>query len=264
MGALAENSVVISARDEASCFVPIGKQMELDLQTVDAILAGESPHLKMYAQSDLPALELGDFRNCSDRVLDHLVSNIGPLDLFWFGIEDLPRAHAQKLSQLSTYNLYLPQLNCLDEEAAKVLGAAEWPLGHAPILDFELRSPISEKTALGLVAGYRCDVLTLDLPSISLGVARALMAQAGELCLRVESQSLTAELARVLSKHRGYHLTAYLGLEQLDETFCGMAIRNGLGSNPGKRLGISRKRGRVILCDVDMWSFTDEDDWPPD
>lgn len=236
--------------------------MELDLQTVDAILAGESPYLKTYSQSELPALELGDFRKCSDRVLDHLVSNIGPLNLLWLGIEDLPEVHAQKLSQLSTYNLYLPQLNCLDEEAAKVLGAAEWPLGHAPILDFELRSPISEKTALGLIAGYRCDVLTLDLPSISLGVARTLMAQAGDLCLSVESQSLTAELARVLSKHRGYHLTAYLGLEQLDETFRGTAIRTALGSNPRKRLGIGRRTGRVVLCDIDMWSFTDEDDWP--
>lgn len=232
--------------------------MELDLQTVDAILAGESPYLKTYAQTDLPALELGDFRHCSDHVLDRLVSNIGPLNYFWLGVEDLPHGHALKLKALWTYHIGFPGLNCLHEDTARALVVDDWPLGHAPILEFALRDPLSEEVAQAIV-DQRCEgMLSLKLPSISSNVARLLMAQLGELFLIVSNQSLTAEIARIFSRHRGYRLTAWLGLESVNETFQGQAIRHALASNPVKRFGVSRQQGRIVIGDIDMWSSGDD------
>lgn len=240
----------------------LGKPMELDLQTVDAILAGQSPYLKTHARSELPSLDLHEFSCCSDSVLERLVSNIGPLDYFWLGVECLPLEHALKLKRLRTFHIGFPNLICLHEAPARLMAADDWPLGNAPILEFGVRTPLSDEVAGALVQNP-CDgmMLSLDLPSISLDVVRLLMPRPAYLYLHVDNEQLTADLAKAFSRHRGYFLTVFIDLGLVDETFRGMAIRKALGSNSRKRWSINRRRSRLVVYDFDEdWV---EDDFEP-
>lgn len=180
--------------------------MELELQTVDAILSGESPYLETYDHSERPWLDLREFRRCSDSVFERLVSNIGPLGYFWLGLEEMPLGQALRLRRLQIDVLFLTNLSRLDDDAAHTLG--DWGFGRKPIRNFKIAAPLSQGAARGLVgkmiSGDSCDrPLDLSLPSLSPEVADRLRHHTHELGLHICGEALTPEVAALLAKHAG-------------------------------------------------------------
>lgn len=238
----------------------LGKLMELDLQTVDAILSGESSYLSTFPQFDLPSLDLSNFRRCSDSALDRLVSHIGPLDYFFFGVEDLPLGHALKLRRLKIGFLTLPNLVSLDDDAAYALGG--WEFGSKPIRTFDITRPISAKAARGLVGkappAESCDSpLHISLLSLSPDVADALRQHTHELSLSIRDGELTPEVAEILAKHDGYELQIWLPHKISEEA------QIALSRNPSKRISIQKDGALIYVVDCDWWSSSYEERMPP-
>lgn len=234
--------------------------MELDLQTVDAILAGESPYLTLHQHSNLPWLDLSDFRSCTDTALDRLVSHIGPLEYFWLGVEDLPLGHALKLRRLKTGLLDLPNLISLDDDAAYALGG--WEFGGRPIRTLHIGSPLSAKAARGLVGKAlpkdMCDSpLHLSLPLLSPMVADCLRQQTHELSIGIRDDELTPEVAEILAKHDGYELQIWLP-RRISE-----AAQLALSGNPRKRVSIQKDGTLIYVVDCSWWSSSYEEWKPP-
>lgn len=234
--------------------------MELDLQTVDAILSGESTYLTLHQHSNLPWLDLSDFRSCADTALDRLVSDIGPLEYFWLGIEDLPLGHALKLRRLKTGLLALPHLIGLDDDAAYALGA--WEFGGRPIRTLDIGSPLSVKAARGIVGKAppkdMCDSpLHLSLPSLSPMVADCLRQHTHELSVGIRDDELTPEVAEILAKHDGYELQIWLP-RRISE-----AAQLALSGNPSKRVSIQKDGTLIYVVDCSWWSSSYEEQKPP-
>lgn len=233
--------------------------MELDLQTVNTILSGESSYLSTFPQSELPSLDLSNFRSCSDAALDCLVSRIGPLEYFWFGVEDLPLGHALKLRRLKIGLLALPNLISLDDDAAYALGG--WEFGSKPIRTFDIDRPISAKAARGLVGkalpAESCDSpFGISLPSLSTDVADALRQHTHELSISIRNEELTPEVAEILAKHDGYELQIWLP-HSISE-----AAQLALSRNPSKRISIQKEGTLIYLVDCDWWSSSYEERKP--
>lgn len=154
--------------------------MELDMNTVEAILSGESPYRSVMPGSDLPTLDLTDFRHCSDAALARLVAHIGPLDYCWLGVEDLSLGNALKLRRLEVSVLTLTNLKSLDESAAYALGRCD----YLRVLNLRKASTLSLKAARGLVGmgsteGAYSSELNISLPSMSPEVADILRHSTG-------------------------------------------------------------------------------------
>lgn len=234
--------------------------MELDLQTVDAILSGESTYLTLHQHSNLPWLDLSDFRSCTDTALDRLVSDIGPLEYFWLGIEDLPLGHALKLRRLKIGLLALPNLISLDDDAAYALGG--WEFGGRPIRTLDIGSPLSVKAARGIVGKAppkdMCDSpLHLSLPSLSPMVADCLRQHTHELSVGIRDDELTPEVAEILAKHDGYELQIWLP-RRISE-----AAQLALSGNPSKRVSIQKDGTLIYVVDCSWWSSSYEEQKPP-
>jgi len=230
--------------------------MELDLQTVNAILSGESPHLEKHDHSELPWLDLREFRRCSDSVFEHLVSNIGPLEYFWLGLEEMPLGRALRLRRLQIDVLFLTNLNCLDDDAAHAFG--DWRVGRKPIRNFTVATPLSQSAARGLVGKMvsedSCDrPLDLSLPSLSPEVADCLRHHTHELGLHICGEALTPEVAALLAKHAGYELTLSLPACISD------VARLALARNPEKRISIQKGGTLIYVVDRDWWTSNYEE-----
>lgn len=234
--------------------------MELDLQTVDAILSGESSYLEKHDHSDLPWLDLSSFTSCSDSVLEYLVSNIAPLEYFWFGVETLPLRHALKLRRMKIGLLALQNLISLEDDAAYALGG--WEFGSRPTRTIDIGSPLSVKAAQGLVGKAppkdSCDSpLHVSLPSLSPGVADILRQHTHELSVSIQDEELTPEIAEILAKHDGYELQIWVP-RRISE-----AAQLALSRNPSKRISIQKDGTLIYVVDCSWWSSSYEEQKPP-
>jgi len=230
--------------------------MELELQTVDAILSGESPYLETYDHSERPWLDLREFRRCSDSVFERLVSNIGPLGYFWLGLEEVPLGQALRLRRLQIDVLFLTNLSRLDDDAAHALG--DWRFGRKPIRNFKIAAPLSQGAARALVgkmiSGDSCDrPLDLSLPSLSPEVADCLRHHTHELGLHLCSEGLTPEAAELLAKHAGYELTLSLPTRISD------VAQLALARNPEKRISIQNGGTLIYFVDRNWWTSNYEE-----
>ncbi len=237
--------------------------MELDDFVVDAILAGDGAYLRQSWDEQRFWLDLSAVTSCSITNLSRVVAGVGDILGIELGLTELQPDLAMQLVRLPTDFVIMPNLHRLDCETAVILG--RWRVDIRPIMDFTISEPISAETAKFLVgeipSSDYCDCpLSLTLPSIGLDAAGALMSHTHELYLHLDSQALTADLARIFAQHRGYRLMVNVGLEALGETFRGEAIRKALHSNPCKKVGIQKDNGRLVICDIDMWTSGDDED----
>lgn len=233
--------------------------MEIDIQTLDSILAGNSSYLDLLTDGSR-WLTLGNFTYCSDFVLNRLVSGVQTVEGIELGLRDLSPTAASILSRLETQFVFLTGLGCLREATAGVLG--KWPLASRPIRHLRIAEPISERSATLLVGRPppidRCDSpLTVSVPSITLPVAQALSRHTHELYLEVRDEMVSPDIAKVLSGHGGYSLTLDCACGFSDETL------QALFGNPGKRTRKVSQRNRVYVVDHEMWSSCYEDDHFP-
>jgi len=237
--------------------------MQLDDFVVDSILGGDSAFLRKSWDEQRLWLDLSAVTTCSVANLSRIVFGVGDILGIEIGLTELTPEMAWQLVSLQTDFLIMPNLHRLDCDTAAILGG--WPEGTRPIRNFTIREPISAETAKCLIGEMpsrdHCDrPLSLTLPLIGLDAAGALMSHTHELYLDLGNQILTPDLARVFSQHRGYRLMAAIGLEALGETFRWAAIHKALCSNPVKRVGIQRGNSRLVICDFDMWSSSDDED----
>ncbi len=230
--------------------------MELDNQTLDAILSGSSPYLEQHCDG-ARWLMLVNFTFSSDDVLERLVTGTQNLEGIEIGLNQLSPRAAKALLGMNVDFLFLTGLHDLDEQAAFVLGAC--PFEARPIRHLRLEEPISERAASWLVGASppddHCDSpLTVSIPSITLPVAQALSRHTHELCLEVRDGSLSPEVAAILSGHAGYSLTLDCDCGFSDETL------QALAGNSGKRTRKMGQQNRVYVVDHDMWSSHYEND----
>lgn len=230
--------------------------MELDDQTLDEILSGRSPYLEQHCD-DAVWLMLGNFSHVADDALDRLAAGMRNLEGIELGINQLSPRAAKVLLGMNVDFLCLTGLQCLDEQAAFVLGACTFDV--RPIRHLRLGEPISERAAAWLVGESppedSCDSpLTVSVPSITLPAALALSRHTHELYLEVRDEMLSPEVAAVLSGHAGYSLTLDCDCGFSDETL------QALAGNQGKRTRKMGQRNRVYVVDHDMWSNFYEDD----
>lgn len=230
--------------------------MELDNQTLTAILSGSSAYLEQHSD-DTRWLMLGSFTYASDDVLERLAAGMQNLEGIEIGLNQLSPRAAKALLGMNVDFLFLTGLHCLDEQAAFVLGAC--PFDARPIRHLRLGEPISERAAAWLVGESppedSCDSpLTVSVPFITLPAALALSRHTHELYLEVRDQMLSQDVAAILSGHAGYSLTLDCDCGFSDETL------QALAGNSGKRTRKMGQRNRVYVVDHDMWSSFYEDD----
>lgn len=230
--------------------------MELDNQTLAAILSGFSPYLEQHCD-EARWLMLGSFHHAADDVLEQLAAGVRDLEGIELGVNRLSPRAAKLLLGMNVRFLFLTGLHELDEQAAFVLGAC--PFENRPIRSLRLEESLSLRAATWLVGQSppkdSCDSpLSVSVPSINLPVAMALSRHTHELYLELRDQVLCPDVAAAFSAHAGYSLALTCDGDFSDETL------QALSGNPGKRSRKMGERNRVYVVDHDMWSKYYEDD----
>lgn len=172
-------------------------------------------------------LDLSGYSSYTHSALVTLAQNVEELDTLEIGFKYLTVEAIQLLTSIRTGAFVLSNVTSLEVEVAKHL---HWPDEHQPIRDIRVNAALCEAAAVALVgAGDDNRPLYIYLPSINLGVAKALARHTHELTISAPHDEFTPQVAEALAHHAGYYLTINLHAPVRDK------VLHAFSSNPAKR-----------------------------